>query len=49
MKRWIITILTITLTTIIRADNMADYKELIPIVKKYEGGWAGNIDGKTCM
>lgn len=27
---------------------MADYKKLIPIVKKYEGGWAGNIDGKQC-
>ena len=27
---------------------MADYKKLIPIVKKFEGGWAGNIDGKTC-
>ena len=29
-------------------STMADYKKLIPIVKKYEGGWAGNIDGKTC-
>lgn len=42
----IILILTITIT--IQAHSMADYKELIPIVKKYEGGWAGNIDGKTC-
>lgn len=27
---------------------MADYKQLVPIVKKYEGGYASNIDGKTC-
>lgn len=27
---------------------MADYKKLIPIVLKWEGGYAGNIDGKTC-
>ena len=28
--------------------NMADYKKLIPTVLKYEGGYAGNIDGKIC-
>ena len=27
---------------------MADYKKLIPTVLKYEGGYAGNIDGKIC-
>lgn len=27
---------------------MADYKQLKPIVLKYEGGYAGNIDGMTC-
>lgn len=27
---------------------MADYKQLIPIILKYEGGYASNIDGKTC-
>lgn len=27
---------------------MANYKQLIPIVKKVEGGYAGNIDGATC-
>lgn len=27
---------------------MADYKKLIPTVLKWEGGYAGNIDGKTC-
>lgn len=46
MKRWIITfIFSITCLNIL---PMADYKKLIPIVKKHEGGWAGNIDGKTC-
>ena len=28
--------------------NMADYRQLIPIILKYEGGYAGNIDGKIC-
>lgn len=27
---------------------MADYKKLIPTVLKWEGGYAGNIDGKIC-
>lgn len=27
---------------------MADYRRLIPKVRKWEGGYAGNIDGKTC-
>lgn len=27
---------------------MADYKQLKPIILKYEGGYAGNIDGMTC-
>lgn len=27
---------------------MADHKKLIPIILKYEGGYAGNIDGMTC-
>ncbi len=27
---------------------MADYKKLIPTVLKWEGGYAGNIDGMTC-
>lgn len=27
---------------------MADYKKLIPTILKYEGGYAGNIDGKIC-
>lgn len=27
---------------------MAEYTKLIPIVLKYEGGYAGNIDGKIC-
>lgn len=27
---------------------MADYRKLIPIVLKYEGGYAGNIDGMIC-
>lgn len=46
MKRWIITfIFSITCLNIL---PMADYKKLIPIVKKWEGGYAGNIDGKQC-
>ena len=27
---------------------MADYKQLIPNILKFEGGYAGNIDGMTC-
>lgn len=27
---------------------MADYKKLIPITLKWEGGYAGNIDGMVC-
>lgn len=27
---------------------MADYKKLKPIILKWEGGYAGNIDGMTC-
>ena len=27
---------------------MAKYEKLIPTVLKYEGGYAGNIDGKIC-
>lgn len=27
---------------------MADYRKLKPIVLKWEGGYAGNIDGQTC-
>lgn len=27
---------------------MANYEKLAPKVLKWEGGWAGNIDGKTC-
>lgn len=43
MKKWItIILLTISIQT------MADYKQLKPIVLKYEGGYAGNIDGMTC-
>ena len=47
MRRiWIILILTITIQ--IQAHSMADYKKLIPTILKYEGGYAANIDGKTC-
>lgn len=28
--------------------KMADYKKLVPIVLKWEGGYAGNIDGQIC-
>ena len=31
-----------------QSKNMADYKQLVPIILKYEGGYAANIDGKTC-
>lgn len=43
-------ILTLLLLLIININcySMADYKKLIPIVLKYEGGYASNIDGKTC-
>jgi len=27
---------------------MANIKSLIPIILKWEGGYAGNIDGKVC-
>lgn len=27
---------------------MSDYKKLIPIILKWEGGYAGNIDGQIC-
>lgn len=27
---------------------MANYKELIPHIKTFEGNWAGNIDGAIC-
>lgn len=27
---------------------MADYRKLIPHILKFEGGYAGNIDGKIC-
>lgn len=27
---------------------MADYKKLVPIIKRWEGGYAGNIDGQIC-
>lgn len=27
---------------------MANHRKLIPIILKHEGGYAGNIDGKTC-
>lgn len=40
--------LLITLLLLIPNKIMADYKELKPIVLKWEGGYAGNIDGKTC-
>ena len=46
MRLWITTLL-LALTTI-NINSMADYNKLIPIIKKYEGGWAGNIDGKQC-
>ena len=44
MKILLITLL-ITLTT---PNCMAYHGKLIPIIKKWEGGWAGNIDGMTC-
>lgn len=46
MRLWITTLL-LALTTI-NINSMADYKQVIPIIKKYEGGWAGNIDGCGC-
>lgn len=46
MRKWII--LTLLTLTTIQINSMADYKKLIPIVKKWEGGWAGNIDGMRC-
>lgn len=41
-------ILFLTLFITINTNSMASYEKVVPIVKKYEGGWAGNIDGKTC-
>lgn len=46
MRIWLITILLILIP--IKIQAMADYKKLVPIVKKWEGGWANNIDGKQC-
>ena len=34
--------------TILTVFNMANYKDLTPTVLKFEGGYAANIDGKTC-
>lgn len=47
MKKWITTLLFLILTTI-PINSMADYRQLIPTILKYEGGYASNIDGKTC-
>lgn len=44
--RWII-ILILTITAI-NINAMAKHEHLVPIIKKWEGGYAGNIDGKTC-
>lgn len=46
MRKW--TIIILLAITTIQINPMADYKKLIPIVKKWEGGWAGNIDGMGC-
>ena len=43
MKKWIILIL---LTLTIHTHTMANYKELIPIVKKWEGGFVWNKNDK---
>ena len=32
----------------INSNKMADYRKLKPIILKWEGGYAGNIDGMTC-
>lgn len=45
MRKWI-TILLITL--LINQNAVADYRKLIPTILKWEGNYAGNIDGKTC-
>jgi len=39
---------TYKITIISKKGKMADYKKLIPIILKWEGGYAGNIDGMIC-
>ena len=49
MRKILLTIIFImTIITGNNANAMADYKQVIPTILKYEGGYAGNIDGKSC-
>ena len=41
-------LLTILLFLTININVMANYKNVIPTILKLEGGYAANIDGKTC-
>lgn len=44
--RKLLTILLLFLS--INLNVMANYKDVIPTILKWEGGYAANIDGKTC-
>lgn len=48
MMRKILLTIILMITMITNSNAMADYRDVIPTILKFEGGYAANIDGKTC-